>query len=199
MEALFDRAREALAAGDDEVIVRCLEPAARRRWLGDALLAIEVASQEPRYQHDMGRRRAIAALRERMLAHIGDRQKPAGRPPVLGASAVGDALLERVDAPDQLLAELLTVSRSMGRPFDPVGAVEQGRVVADPQGAPPPPVPPPARAGLARALRRIDGARELAEVTLEDDHGIAMVRAADGGLEPVRLVRKGDTLWIDES
>ncbi len=198
VEALFDRAREALAASDEAVVVRCLEPAARRAWLGDALLALEVTAQDPLYQDDMSRRRALALLRERMVAHLVDPKRPAGRPPSLGAASVGDALLDRVDDPDALLAELLSVSRALGRPLDPVGAVEEGRVVSDPRRAAPP-VPPPPRAGLARALRRIDTARDLAEVTLEDDHGIALVRATDGGLEPVRLARRGDTLWIDES
>src|SRR5690606_30524588 len=61
VEALFDRAREALAAGDDLGLVRCLEPGSRRRWLTDALLAIEVEAQDPRYQDDLARRRAVGA------------------------------------------------------------------------------------------------------------------------------------------
>jgi hypothetical protein len=178
--------------------VRCLAPAPRRAWLADALLAIEIEAQDPRYQDDLARRRAVGALRDRVVSHVRD-HRSGGRPASLGAAEVGAALLARIDDPDALLAELLAVSRSLGHPLDPVGAVEQARLGAAssrPQALVDDRPPP---AGLARALRRIARSRELAEVHLEDGRGIALVRAPDGGLEPVRVVRSADTLWIDES
>ena len=176
--------------------MRCLAPEARRSWLSDVLLAIEVEAQDPRYQHELSRRRAVGLLRDRVLSHV--RGGQAGDPPPsLGAAAVGAALLERIDDPDVLLAELLQVARGLGHPLDPVGAVDHGRL----GGAPAPRRPEPAAwpAGLSRALRRMERSRDLAEVHLEDGAGIALVRAPDGGLEPIRILRRGDTLWIDES
>jgi hypothetical protein len=200
VEALFARARDALRAGDDASLVLCLEPGARRTWLADTLLAIEIEAQVPRYQDELARRRGLSALRERVVRHLTDR-KPGERPSSLDPEVVEAALVDRVGAPDALLAELLTVSRGLGHPLDPVGAASEGRVRSDvsPGPAPRASAAPPARSGLARALLRIDRSRDLAEVHLEDDQGIALVRAPDGGLEPVRLVRRGDTLWIDES
>lgn len=201
VEALFERARAALQATDDAEVVRCLFPEARRAWLGEALLAIEIEAQVPRYEDSIARRRALGALRDRVVAHLAE-EGPASRPRELTVDAVEAAILERVDAPDVLLAELLGVSRRMGHPLDPVGAATSGEIASEraPRRPPPFAVPrPPDRAGLARALRRIERSSELAEVHLVDDRGIALVRGADGGLEPIRLVRRGDTVWIDES
>lgn len=199
VEALFDRARLAIAEGDDATLVRCLEPTRRRAWLGDALLAIEVEVQIPRYEDELGRRRALGVLHDLVRLHVG--AEGAGRPAALTPDAVELALLDRVKSPDALLAELLSASRMLGHPLDPVGAAQEGRVGPGRDqpvvGAPGPEPSPPA--GLARALRRIERARDLAEVHLEDARGIALVRGADGGLEPVRLVRLGDTVWVDES
>lgn len=201
VEALFDRARQALAEGDDATLVRCLEPAARRRWLGDALLTIEIEVQIPRYEDQLGRRRALGALHDLVKLQVG-REGPA-RPSALSPDAVEGAMLDRVKAPDALLADLLTASRALGYPLDPVAAAQEGQLGPSPASAPPavglPRAPPSPPAGLARALRRIERAKDLAEVHLEDARGIALVRGNDGGLEPVRLVRQGDTVWIDES
>lgn len=196
VEALFDRAREALMSGDDLVVVRCLAPEARRAWLSDVLLAIEVEAQDPRYQHELARRRAVGLLRDRVLSHVRGGE-PGDPPPSLGAAAVGAALLDRIDDPDVLLAELLQVARGLGHPLDPIGAVDHGRL-GDTRPRPPP-APTAWPAGLSRALRRVERSRDLAEVHLEDGAGIALVRLPDGGLEPIRILRRGDTLWLDES
>ncbi len=187
-EALvFQRAQDALTAGDIAAFVGCVRPVTRHRWLADVVVAVALASSDDRTDVDDAVTKPKREMRD-MLAAFGATASFRD-PSELAVDVLRKKLLEKVDDPDGLFVALLVFAHRHGADLDPVRAI--GGKDA------------PASAVAASLLRLATRVRIPHTLAAEPSASAVQTSSPSASIEdqllPVRFYVNDGTTWLDET